>query len=112
MPGAWARCSGTGRRDRDRRAGPVSPGGERQLALPLLAAPLVVKGHGLRAGHVRPHVARIRDKGRRAGQMWSGRVPCTHAWAYQWVNVQDAGATWATQAPAPVGSLAFVQQNL
>ena len=64
--------------------------------LPLVAAPLAVKGHGLRAGHVRPHVARIRDKGRRAGQIWSGRVPCTHAWAYQWINVQDAGATWAT----------------
>lgn len=67
-----------------------------QPRLPLVAAPLAVKGHGLRAGHVRPHVARIRDKGRRAGQIWSGRVPCTHAWAYQWINVQDAGATWAT----------------
>lgn len=68
----------------------------RQPRLPLVAAPLVVKGHGLKAAHVRPHVARIRDKGRRAGQIWSGRVPCTHAWAYQWINVQDAGATWAT----------------
>ena len=68
----------------------------RQPRLPLVAAPLVVKGHGLKAAHVRPHVARIRDKGRRAGQIWSGRVPCTHAWAYQWINLQDAGATWAT----------------
>ena len=68
----------------------------RQLRLPLVAAPLVVKGHGLKAAHVRPHVARIRDKGRSAGQIWSGRVSCTHAWAYQWVNVQDAGYAWAT----------------
>ncbi|MXW27224.1 MAG: hypothetical protein F4Z77_13160 [Dehalococcoidia bacterium] len=68
----------------------------RQLSFPLVAAPLRVKDHGLKAAHVRPYVARIRDKGRRAGQMWSGRVPCTHAWAYQWINLQDAGATWAT----------------
>lgn len=68
----------------------------RQLALPLVAAPLQVRAHGLQAMHAYPHVMRIRDKGRRAGERWSGRVPASHAWAYQWINLQDAGSTWAT----------------
>ena len=84
-----ARIIGPGRPPRAGRYGAVMANQAKQVKenrqprLPLVAAPLVVKGHGLKAAHVRPHVARIRDKGRRAGQIWSGRVPCTHAWAYQ-----------------------------
>ena len=64
-----------------------------QLELPLASAPAPVRAHGLRAAHVYPMV------GRRIGQdkqFWSGRVPASHAWAYPYVAMADAGATWAT----------------
>ena len=37
--------------------------------------------------------------GRRIGpgkQFWSGRVPASHAWAYEYIATADAGSTWAT----------------
>ena len=49
--------------------------------------------HGLRAAHVAPLVGRRIGQGK---QFWSGRVPASHAWAYPYIAMADAGATWAT----------------
>ena len=64
-----------------------------QLVLPLDFAPDSVRGHDLRAAHVYPRVGRRIGPGK---QFWSGRVPASHAWAYEYVATADAGATWAT----------------
>lgn len=68
----------------------VLPG---QLPLPLAAAPLPVRVHGLRAAHVAPLVGRRLGPGK---AFWSGRVPASHAWTYPYIVMDDAGATWAT----------------
>lgn len=62
-----------------------------QLSLPLDAAPDPVRRHGLRAAHVAPRVGSVKD-----GRFWSGRVPASHAWAYPYIALEDAGATWAS----------------
>ena len=64
-----------------------------QLELPLAFAPEPVRSHGLRAAHVAPLVGRRIGQGK---QFWSGRVPASHAWAYPYIVLDDAGATWAT----------------
>ena len=63
-----------------------------QLELPLAFAPEPVRSHGLRAAHLWPRVGRRTRK----GGFWSGRVPAPHAWAYPYIAMADAGATWAT----------------
>ncbi len=60
--------------------------------LPIDAAPTVVRRHGLRAAHTAPLVGRRTGPGK---TFWSGRVPASHAWAYEYVAMADAGATWA-----------------
>ena len=62
-----------------------------QLELPLEYAPEPVRAHGLRAAHRWPRVGR-KDE---AGEFWSGRVPASHAWAYRYIELADAGSTWA-----------------
>ncbi len=64
-----------------------------QLELPLSFVPEAVRGHGLRTAHVAPLVGRRIGQGK---QFWSGRVPASHAWAYPYIAMADAGTTWAT----------------
>ena len=66
-----------------------------QPELLLHSVPAKLRAHGLQAGHVRPRVGRIRDKGPHAGHFWSGRVPLIRAWTYPWIDLQDAGYAWA-----------------
>ena len=70
----------------------ISAESAHQLELPLDAAPAKVRQHGLRAAHVAPLVGRRTGPGK---SFWSGRVPASHAWAYEYIATADAGATWA-----------------
>ncbi len=64
-----------------------------QLEHPLDSVPEPVRSHGLRAAHVAPLVGRRVGPGK---QFWARRVPAPHAWAYPYIAMADAGATWAT----------------
>ena len=57
----------------------------------LECAPDPVRGHGLRAAHRWPRVGNKRA----SGHFWSGRVPASHAWAFPYIELADAGSTWA-----------------
>lgn len=63
-----------------------------QHELDLGAVPADVRFHGLRAAHKAPHVGRRTD----TGGFWSGRVPASHAWAFPYIAIADAGSVWAT----------------
>ena len=62
-----------------------------QLSLPLDFAPILLREHGLAAAHEMPRVGDRTE----AGVMWSKRVPAERAWVHRWVQIDDAGSTWA-----------------
>ena len=62
-----------------------------QRSLPLDFAPILLREHGLAAAHEMP---RVGDR-QANGVMWSKRVPAERAWVHRWVQIDDAGSTWA-----------------
>ena len=64
----------------------------RQLELPLLYAPSIVKNHGLRAAHPRPLVS----LGKVPGAPYSSwRVSPKRAWSFAQLEYANAGSSWA-----------------
>lgn len=63
----------------------------RQLELPLLCAPSIVKNHGLRAAHPYPLVSR----GKADAPYSSWRVSPKKAWSFPQLEYANAGSSWA-----------------